>query len=82
MNLGAVSSLRVGFFWRGGGSNFARVVVTMSPDLKCSPREAGDCPIFGLCHRGHVHVATSGGVDDIDDFWLPLRRDLRQREIG
>lgn len=49
----------------------------MSADLKCSPREASDCPIFGLCNCGHVHVTTTSGVDDINDLWLPFRRDLQ-----
>lgn len=54
----------------------------MSTDLKCSPREASDCPIFGLCNGGHIHIATSSSVDDINDFWLPLGRDLRHGGIG
>lgn len=53
-------------------------IIKMSTDLKCSPREAGNCPIVGLCNCGHVHVATASGVDDINDFWLPFRRDLQQ----
>lgn len=54
----------------------------MSTDLKCSSGEASDCPIFGLCNGGHIHIATSSSVDDINDFWLPLRRDLRHGGIG
>lgn len=53
-------------------------VIKMSTDLKCSPRKASDCPIFGLCNDGHVHIATTSGVDDIDDFWLAFCRDLQQ----
>lgn len=58
------------------------LLLKMSTDLKCSPREASDCPIFGLCNRGHVHITTTGGVDDIDDLWLPFRRDLRHSGIS
>lgn len=50
----------------------------MSADLKCSPREASDCAIFGLCNCGHVHVTTTSGVNDINDLWLPFRRDLQR----
>lgn len=50
----------------------------MSADLKCSPREASDCPIFGLRNCGHVHVTTTSGVDDINDLWLPFCRDLQR----
>lgn len=53
----------------------------MSTDLKYSPREASDCPIFGLCNCGHVHITTTSGVDDINDLWLPFCRDLRHRGI-
>lgn len=45
-------------------------------DLKCSPREASDCPIFRFCHCGHVHVTAAGCINDIDDLWLPLSCDL------
>lgn len=53
------------------------LVSKMSTDLKCSPREASDCPIFRLHHRGHVHVTAACRVDNVDDLWLPLSCDLR-----
>lgn len=51
----------------------------MSTHLKCSPRETGDRPVFGLCDCGHVDIATTSGVDDINDLWLPFRGDLGQQ---
>lgn len=58
------------------------LLLKMSTDLKCSPREASNCPIFGLCNCGHVHITTTSGVDDINDLWLPFCRDLRHRGIS
>lgn len=54
----------------------------MSTDLKCSPREASDCPIFRFCHRGHVHVTAACGIDDINNLWLPLSCDLMKNAIS
>lgn len=58
------------------------LLLKMSTDLKRSPREASDCPIFGLCNCGHVHITTTSGVDDINDLWLPFRRDLQHRGMS
>lgn len=53
------------------------LISKMSTDLKYSSGEASDCPIFRLCQRGHVHVTAACRVDDVDDLWLPLSRDLK-----
>ena len=51
----------------------------VSTDLERSPREANDCPIFRLCHCGHVHVPAACCIDYVDDLWLPLSCDLKMK---
>lgn len=52
----------------------------VSTDLKCSTREAHDCPIFWFSHRGHVHVTAAGCVNDVNDLGLSLGCDLQANE--